>query len=710
MAENQYADHGGGYAGVTKQDCRLAVDIGGTFTDVVLERPEGNISGKVLTTPGAPEQGVATGIATLLQAGTVCPDRIALVVHGTTLATNAIIERRGAPTALLTTQGFRDTLAFAYSHRFDQYDLSLTRPEPLIERRLRLEASERIAADGSVLKPLDEAALRETAQVLRDNDITALAICFLHAYANGAHELRARDILLEEIPGLYISLSHEVCPEIREYERTSTTVSNAYVQPLMAGYLGKLNGALEGLCITCPLLLITSAGSLTSIDTAIRFPIRLVESGPAGGAIFSQSVARQLGAEQAIAFDMGGTTAKIVLVNGYEPRQSRAMEVARAHRFLPGSGIPLRIPVIDMIEIGAGGGSIARLDQLNQIAVGPESAGSVPGPASYGLGGDKPSVTDADLLLGKLDPSLFAGGKITLDMGKAKQAVDRHIGAVTGFDTTSAAAGITEIVDENMSNAIRVHAADYGDQVETRTLIATGGAAPLHAARIAQKLSIPRVVIPAGAGVGSAHGFLQAPIAYQAVRSRVVSLAEFDADTINAIFDDLRKEAIAVLDLASPVKKYRERRFSDMRYQGQGHDLSVEIPVGPYVAQDGAVLEQHFHNVYARSYNRTIPGLSAQALTWTLILSVDIDPPAPPPDIDVVPEPAIPRDTHKVFDAGLGAFVEAKVYDRTSMQPGNTFDGPALIVEEQTTTYAPPGFSGTLGRGGHLILEQKVRP
>ncbi len=688
-------------------DCRLAVDIGGTFTDVVLEVPGARHSCKVLTTPDAPERGVVDGVLRVLDIAAVAPARIALTVHGTTLATNAIIERRGARTALLTTRGFRDTLAFAYGHRFDQYDLSLVRPEPLIERPLRFEAAERMAADGSVLLELDEIELRATAKELREQDISSVAICFLHAYANNAHELRAAAILREEIPGLYLSLSHEVCPEIREYERTATTASNAYVQPLMAGYLGKLEDALKAIGVTCPLLLITSAGSLTSIETAIRFPIRLVESGPAGGAIFAQNVARELGADQAIAFDMGGTTAKIVLVNDYEPRHSRSMEVARAHRFLPGSGIPLRIPVIDMIEIGAGGGSIAHTDALGQIAVGPESAGSVPGPACYGQGGTKPTVTDADLLLGKLDPARFAGGKIALHRTAAAEAVAQSIGESLGFEESAAAAGITEIVDENMANAIRVHAADNGDQVETRTLVATGGAAPLHAARIAQKLGIPRVVVPSGAGVGSAHGFLQAPIAYQAVRSRVVALHDFDAQTVNAIFADLRAEAEAILKLASPERTYRERRYSDMRYQGQGHDLSVEIPGRAYTANDGKELEACFHSVYRKFYNRTIPNLCAQALTWTLILSVDSDGVRSSPVATETSGAAMARNTSPVFDAGIGGFVDANVFDRVDLMSGQTFAGPALVVEEQTTTYVPPGFTGQISAGHHLVLDQQ---
>lgn len=692
-------------------DCRLAVDIGGTFTDVVLEHPQGVTSGKVLTTPHAPERGVADGVAHLLGLAGIGPERVSLVVHGTTLATNAIIERRGARTALLTTAGFRDTLAFAHSHRFDQYDLELTRPEPLIERPLRLEAAERMAADGSVLAPLDESSVRAATTHLRERDIEAVAISFLHAYANGVHESRAREVLLEELPGLYVSVSHEVCPEIREYERTSTTVANAYVQPLMARYLGRLTETLAGIGIACPMLLITSAGSLTSIDTAIRLPIRLVESGPAGGAIFAQRVARQLDAREAIAFDMGGTTAKIVLINEFEPRHSRSMEVAKTYQFLPGTGIPVRIPVIDMIEIGAGGGSIAKIDELGQIAVGPESAGAAPGAASYGLGGERPTVTDADLVLGKLDPDVFAGGRIRLDRGLARTAIERHVGHSLGLDATLGAAGIAEIVCENMASAIRVHAADNGDRVESRVLIATGGAAPLHAARIAQKLSITKVVVPIGAGVGSAYGFLQAPIAYQAVRSQVVPLERFDHDLVNASYDEMRAEAEAVLQLAARGRRYVERRFADMRYRGQGHELNVEIPARRYGAGDGEVLEGLFHEVYRRSYDRTIPGLRAQALTWSLELSVEkgaVKDHAPPPPAET--GAVLPSFHRDVFDIGLGATVAARLVERSMLGSGQCVPGPLLISEPQTTTYVPPGFAATTTPQGHLVLELPENP
>jgi N-methylhydantoinase A len=692
------------------RDCRLAVDIGGTFTDVVLETPDGEISGKVLTTPDAPERGVAEGTALLLQQGHIAPERISLVVHGTTLATNAIISRRGARTALITTAGFRDTLELEYGHRFDQYDLTLTRPAPLIVRPLRLEVSERMAADGSELLALDEAALRAIAGKLKAQEIQSVAICFLHAYANGEHERRARELLLEMLPDLYVSVSHEVCPEIREYERTATTVANAYVQPLMATYLGRLAETLAGNGVTAPLLLVTSAGSLTSIDTAIRLPIRLVESGPAGGAIFCQHIARELEATRAIALDMGGTTAKVVLINDYEPHHSRSMEVAHAHRLLSGSGIPLRIPVIDMIEIGAGGGSIARINELGQIAVGPESAGAAPGPACYGLGGDKPTVTDADLVLGKLDPDAFAGGRITLDAGRARSAIDAHVATRLDLETGEAAAGIAEIVTENMANAVRVHAADNGEQVESRVLLATGGAAPLHALRIAQKLGIGTVVVPVGAGVGSAHGFLKAPIAYQAVRSHVMPLDRFSPETVNAIFDDLRREAEAVLKLAAAGGKCVERRFSDMRYQGQGHELDVELPAGPYGVGDVSAIERRFHDAYRKSYERTIPNLRVEALTWSLLLSVAPAGGATRREASAprrAPALHAPKRWRAVLDPGLGLVIQAAVIERGYIVAGMAVVGPALIVEEQTTTYIPPGFSGAISAHGHLVITRE---
>lgn len=689
--------------------CRLAVDIGGTFTDVVLETPKGFFSGKVLTTSQAPEEGVIRGIRMVLQNAAVSPDRISLTIHGTTLGTNAIIERRGARTALVTTEGFRDTIEFAFGHRFDQYDLEMVRPAPLVSRPLRLEAPERIASDGSVLLPLDEGAVRALAATLRRENIESVAVSLLHSYREPSHELRVGAIVQEECPDLYLSLSHQVCPEIREYERTSTTVANAYIQPLMAGYLRNLETRLKELGLSGPLLMIMSSGSLTSVDTAIRFPIRLVESGPAGGAILGQYLAKELAAPQAIALDMGGTTAKIILLNDYEPRHSRSMEVARVCRFLPGSGLPLRVPVIDMIEIGAGGGSIAQLDVLRRIKVGPESAGANPGPACYGLGGHEPTVTDADLVLARLDVSSFAGGAMTLDEGLARNAITRAVATPLASDVATAAAGMIEIVDENMANATRVHAADNGDDAESRVLIATGGAAPLHAARIAQKLRIDTVVVPAGAGVGSAYGFLKAPIAYEAVHSRLVALNRFDARLVNTIFADLRREAEAIVHLAGQREGLAERRFADMRYRGQGHELNVELPARDYSDADAATLQELFDLQYRKTYSRTIPNLGVEALTWMLVL---VGKPEAPPAETIrnagAAGPA-PIERHKpVFDVEIGRFVTASVIRRDAMQAGSTFIGPAIIIEDQTTTYVPSSFTGIVNSHGHLVLTRRT--
>ena len=687
---------------------RLAVDIGGTFTDIVLETPRGVATGKVLTTGAAPEVGVVDGVRKVLDETGVKAEDIDLVIHGTTLATNAIIERRGARTALVTTAGFRDTLEFAFGHRFDQYDLRMVRTPPLVPRPLRFEVPERVDAGGNVLLPLDETAVQEIAGKLRDHSVASVAIVFMHSYRNFDHERRTRAILAAACPDLAISVSHEICPEIREYERTSTTAANAYIQPLMGQYLHKLVERFAEMQLRAPLLMIMSSGSLTTVDTAIRFPIRLVESGPAGGAILGKEVAEQLGDAQSIALDMGGTTAKIILLNDYEPRHSRSMEVARAYRFLPGSGLPLRIPVIDMIEIGAGGGSIAHLDTLRRINVGPESAGSSPGPASYGFGGDRPTVTDANLLLGKLDPAAFAGGRMRLDTEQARKAVELHLGQPLGVDTETAAAGLIEIVDENMANATRVHATDHGDEIESRVLVATGGAAPLHAGRIAQKLGISRVVVPTGAGVGSAHGFLRAPVAYEAVHSHFMALTAFDPTVVNGIFQTLRVEASRIVELASDYGEATERRFADMRYRGQGHELTVEIPARLFGAADAARLADLFADQYRQHFNRTIPNLGVEVMTWTLVLSRKA--PAAIEQALAVTAQA-PRDaaesTRRVFDPESGGFVTANVLRRAALPAGARFQGPALIVEDQTTTYVPPSFDGSVSVHGHLILDRR---
>ena len=535
-----------------KARIRLAADIGGTFTDVVLETPLRRHSCKVLTTPRQPELAVLEGLDRLLQESGLDGSAIEVFIHGTTLATNALIERKGARTAFVTTEGFRDVLAMGYEKRFDAYDINLEGPPELVPRPWRLTVRERIAADGKVLMDLHEEDVRAAGAQMRDGHIEAVAIGFMHAWAHPSHEERARDILAPILgPQVSICLSSQVCPEIREYERFSTTVANAYVRPLMGSYLLRLQESIRQKGLLCPLLMMMSGGGLTTLDLAARFPIRLVESGPAGGAILAAHLARECGLDKVMAFDMGGTTAKICLINDGQPERSRRFEVDRVWKNLKGSGLPVRIPVIELVEIGAGGGSIGRVDAMQRITVGPDSCGSEPGPACYGRGGEQPAVTDANLVLGRIDPEHFAAGRMPLDAALSKQALTALIGKPLGMDAFWAAAGISEMVEENMANAARVHAIERGQDLGNFTMVAFGGAAPLHAGRLAQKLGITRVMVPAGAGVGSAIGFLRAPVAFEVVRSDLSVLSKMDPLVVEARLQAMHAEALAVVQTAS---------------------------------------------------------------------------------------------------------------------------------------------------------------
>jgi N-methylhydantoinase A len=576
---------------------RLAADIGGTFTDIVLEAGGRLETLKVLTTPDAPERAVVEGAGQVLDAAGLGFSDIDVFLHGTTLATNAVIERKGAKTGLIATQGFRDVIAIADESRYDQYDVFIEKPEPLVPRHLRLTVPERLDVEGQVRLPLDEDAVRAAARRLADEGVTSIAVAFLHSYVDPVHERRAGEIIREAAPDMWVTLSSEVCPEAREYERTSTAVANAYVQPLIAGYLERLAEAFRAAGFANDIHLMTSGGSLASLETARRFPVRLVESGPAGGAILAAHIAAERGENQILSFDMGGTTAKICLIEDGEPLKARAFEVDRSARFMKGSGLPLRIPVIEMVEIGAGGGSIAQIDALGRIQVGPESAGAAPGPACYGLGGERPTVTDGDVVLGKIDPARFAGGKIAIEADRAAQALAAHVGEKMSMDSLQAAYGVAEIVDENMANAARVHAVERGVAISERTLIAFGGAAPLHAARLAEKLGIRRIVVPAGAGVGSAIGFLQAPAAYELVRSRYMRLDQLDLEVINALLDEMSGEATARARSAR-AEQLDETRGAFMRYAGQGHEIEVALPVRALTRDDGAALREAFEAEY----------------------------------------------------------------------------------------------------------------
>ena len=682
---------------------RVAADIGGTFTDLVLDDGARQHTAKVLTSYSDPADAVLQGLGQVMASAGCQPEALSLFLHGTTLATNALIERRGALTALLTTEGHRDAVEMAFENRFEQYDINIDRPAPLVPRPLRIPVRERIAADGSVLKLLDDDSLSRALDELEKRQVESVAIGFLHAYRNPDHEQRTAAAVRERLPGASITLSSEVCPEIREYERLSTTCANAYVQPLMAAYLGSLDRQLRAAGIQCPLLLMTSGGGLTDIATASRFPIRLVESGPAGGALLAQDIARQSGYDRALSFDMGGTTAKICLIDDGEPLLSRAFEVDRAYRFKKGSGLPVRIPVIEMVEIGAGGGSIAAVDNLGRIAVGPASAGSEPGPAAYGRGGKLPTVTDADTLLGRLRPEFFAGGAIRLDADASRCAILGEVATPLKLEPLAAAAGISEVIDENMAAAARAHAVEWGKDAGGRTLIAYGGAAPLHACRVANKLRIDRILVPRGAGVGSALGFLLAPISFEVVRSRFMALSGVDLAEIRRLIDGMRAEAAAVVQAATD-QPLKETVRAYMRYAGQGFEIAVNAP--PQDADDFAdQLGTAFATAYRALYGRTIPGQEIEILSWTLALGTAS------PGQESVPAPkrqrqATPDGDVELFDANSGAMGPAALHQRERLNPGDRFDGPALIVEEQTTTMVGAEFSGTVNARGHLILER----
>jgi N-methylhydantoinase A len=685
---------------------RLGVDIGGTFTDVALEIGDRRYTAKGLTTSRAPEEGVLKMLHSVIGEAGIEPGQVRLIIHGTTLATNALIERKGAKTALLTTEGFRDVLEIRHENRFEQYDINIDLPQPLVPRRLRLPIRERIDAAGKVLLPLDEASVECALENLSAQQVQAVAIGLLHSFTNSEHERRLGEAVARRLPNVPVTLSSDVSPEMREYERFSTTCANAYLQPLIGTYLANLERELARAGFRCPMLLMTSGGGITTTETAIRFPVRLVESGPAGGAIFASCIARQHGLDHILSFDMGGTTAKICFIDDGRAQTARVFEVGRIYRFIKGSGLPLRIPVIEMVEIGAGGGSIARVDALGRINVGPDSAGSEPGPACYRLGGGEPTVTDADLTLGRIDPAKFSGGKMELDADAAKRAIAERIGAKVDLATEVAALGISEIVDENMANAARVHAIESGKDLRTRTLIAFGGAAPLHATRVAEKLGIGRVLVPANASVGSAVGLLRAPVAYEIVRGRLMRLGSFDATLANRLLAEMRAEAEAIVRRGAPAAPLDERRSALMRYRGQGHEIAVQLPVRELMAADRSTITELFEEAYRRLYSRPIPGVEIEILSWILELSassegsLDVAVPTRP----LEPKPQVWR---SILDTASGKFQDIPVYWRPDLKPGAHIKGPAVIAENDTSTVVSPLFDARIDRFGYIELVRR---
>jgi len=686
---------------------RLAVDIGGTFTDIVLLDGERRFVAKVLTTPQAPETAVIDGTRTVLSAAGLAFADIGVLVHGTTLATNAIIERKGARTALIATDGFRDVIEIADESRFDQYDINIVKTPPLVPRELRFTVPERMDVHGAVRLALDESAVRRVGERLQALAIEAVAVALIHAYANPAHELRIGDILAEVCPELSVTLSSQACPEAREYERTATAIANAYVQPLMSGYLRRLERAFAELGYRAPIHLITSGGSLASLETAARFPVRLIESGPAGGAILAGRIALERNERRILSFDMGGTTAKICLIDDGEPLKGRSFEVDRQSRFKKGSGTPVRIPVLEMVEIGAGGGSIARVDTLQRILVGPDSAGAEPGPACYGRGGTEPTVTDADVAIGKIDPARFAGGKIAIDPAKAEAALAVHIVAKrAGMSAEQAAVGVAEIVDESMANAARVHAVERGVAVSERTLVAFGGAAPLHASRLAEKLGISRIIVPPDAGVGSAVGFLAAPAAYEIVRSRYMRLGTFDAQAADALIAAMQREAETHARAAAGGRPVTVKKSAFMRYAGQGHEITVALPHRWLTPADAATFRHDFEREYARLFARHIPDAEIEIMSWVVLATTEREQPAQLVMAEPRPAPK-PIGERSVFDTGLGRRLTMPVFERAALAAGTTLKGPALVVEDGTSTYVSRHFDLAVDAGAALVLTAK---
>ncbi|MGA0157808.1 MAG: hydantoinase/oxoprolinase family protein [bacterium] len=687
---------------------RLAADIGGTFTDVVLESEAGFQSTKVLTTLNQPEIGVMQGIDELLRLSNIEPGQITHVIHGTTLGTNTVIERKGAKTAFLTTEGFRDILEMGYEKRYDHYDIYLEKPPPLVPRKYRLPVRERISAEGKVLVELDHNQVLQTIRFLKEEEIEAVAVGFLHAYAHPVHEQKVRDLILSELPGLSVCLSSEVCPEMREYDRFSTTCANAYIRPLVSGYLERLEKLFAEAGFGCSIHLMMSGGGWTNLQTASKFPIRLLESGPAGGAIMAAGVARECELDEVLSLDMGGTTAKICLIRDGVPESSRSFETARVYRDQKGSGLPLRVPVIELVEIGAGGGSIARVDAMNRIRVGPRSAGSEPGPASYGLGGGEPTVTDANLLLGNLNPEYFGGGKITLNLDLAEKAVFQKVAGMLELDKHWASLGILETVDENMANAAKVHAVERGRVLNRHAMIAFGGGAPLHACRIARKLGIDRVIIPKGAGVGSALGFLRAPMSFEVVRSFKTQFSHFELEQVNRMLEEMSREAHSMnLQQNAGSEETVEERKVDVRYLGQGHELTIPINPGKLSTKDVEELREKFEELYHQIYGLSLPEMEVEAISWSVTVK---SPEATTSQTNsegmdqTEPEPIGLRE---VFDTNLERVEQAKVYNRSDLCPGQSIHGLCVIQEPETTVIVPQGFIGWMNPLGHIILEDQ---
>jgi N-methylhydantoinase A len=674
---------------------RAGVDIGGTFTDLLLldEHSGETIIGKILTTPGDPSVAVIQGLQALLAERHLDPAVIFATIHGTTLITNAIIERKGAKTGLITTQGFRDALEIGREKRYDIYDIFLENPEPLVPRALRREVGERLDETGRILIPLNRMEVLDVVQGLLRDGVEALAVVLLHSFRNPAHERIIREVVESEFPSLTLSLSSDVMPEIREFERTSTTVANVYVKPVAHRYLHKLRAEVQQLGFRGDLYIMLSNGGITTCETASEYPIRLIESGPAAGALAASFYSQLKGLDHVISFDMGGTTAKICVIDQGQPMVTTEFEVARVYRFKKGSGLPVKVPVIEMIEIGAGGGSIARIDELGLLKVGPHSAGADPGPACYGLGGSAPTVTDADLILGYLDADYFLGGRMRLARDRAEEAIRKQVAEPLGVDLTRAAWGIHHVVNENMANAARIHLVERGRDQRHYSLIAFGGAGPVHAYRVAEKLKLRQIICPPAAGVTSAFGFLVAPMAFDFVQTYLTTLHGIDFAHLNTIFAEMETRGRALLRQAGvPEEAMTVTRSADMRYLHQGFEINVPARSGRLGADDIPRLQANFDREYERMYKRLNPDVDVEALNWRVIVA------GPRPTIQVqqtdgrtaTSEPTRKGERPAYFPETSG-YLQCPIYDRYQLAPGMRFQGPAIVEERESTVVVGPG-------------------
>lgn len=685
---------------------RLGIDIGGTFTDFILTDDDAGAQyvWKTLTTPQDPVDGVISGITDCLEHHGLSTDKIRLTVHATTLITNALIERRGAPTGLITTEGFADLLEIRRELRYDLYDLKIRLPDPLVPRERRLEVRERIDASGDIVVPLDEDQVRSSARKLASYNVDAVAVCFLHGYRNPWHERRAAEIVRSELPNVAISCSSDVAPEIREYERFCTTVANAYVQPLAGRYLTAMRSRLSNNRVAVPLFVMLSNGGFTDADEASNTPVRFVESGPAAGALIAGHVASSAGYDPVLAFDMGGTTAKLCVVEGEDPVLTHSIEVARVDRFKRGSGLPLMIPSVELIEIGAGGGSIARVDELGLLSVGPESSGAEPGPACYGQGGKAPTVTDADLLLGYLNAAYFLGGRMQLDPCAARDAIETQLARRLGLDVERAAVGIHDLVNENMATAAGVYIAELGRDPREFTLVATGGAGPVHAVGVARRLGIGRVLVPPTAGVASSAGLLVAPPRIDLAVSLPVRLDRMEGAQIDDQLQNLEREAARRLSGALGANEQPTiERSVDMRYVNQGHEINVPAPSGAVDSQFSAALRENFETTYQELFGRTVPGVPVECITWRVSAR------ASRPDLrlraGVRGNTETPRQRAVRF-ASHGERHETPVWQRESLGLDTDWRiGPAVVEEAESTTVIPPDDRWRIDMHGNLVIE-----